>query len=94
MQPSLDANLRLPFVIQQPSLPLCRDIVAAAIVSISLMSSADFVFKPQLRIAFPVTILSPPLRLKTPLKQQSQKLMLARVVTIAGGYASMYFAFR
>ncbi|MDX1750549.1 MAG: sodium:solute symporter family protein [Methylophaga sp.] len=87
MQPSLDANLAMPYVIQQAVPPILQGIVAAAIVSI-IMSSADS-FLNSASIAFSNDIVRP-LR-KTPLTA-TVELMLARVVTLLVGIASMVFA--
>ncbi|WP_341232043.1 sodium:solute symporter family protein [uncultured Methylophaga sp.] len=87
MQPSLDANLAMPYVIQQAVPPILQGIVAAAIVSI-IMSSADS-FLNSASIAFSNDIVRP-LR-KTPLTAKAE-LMLARVVTLLVGIASMVFA--
>jgi SSS family solute:Na+ symporter len=87
MQPTLDANLAMPYVIQQAVPPILQGIVAAAIVSI-IMSSADS-FLNSASIAFSNDIVTP-LR-KTPLTAKAE-LMLARVVTLLVGVASMVFA--
>lgn len=87
MQPSLDANLAMPYVIQQAVPPILQGIVAAAIVSI-IMSSADS-FLNSASIAFSNDIVRP-LR-KSPLSAKAE-LMLARVVTLLVGIASMVFA--
>ena len=87
MQPSLDANLAMPYVIQQAVPPILQGIVAAAIVSI-IMSSADS-FLNSASIAFSNDIVRP-LR-KKPLTA-TVELMLARVVTLLVGIASMVFA--
>lgn len=87
MQSSLDANLAMPYVIQQAVPPILQGIVAAAIVSI-IMSSADS-FLNSASIAFSNDIVRP-LR-KTPLTAKAE-LMLARVVTLLVGIASMVFA--
>ena len=87
MQSSLDANLAMPYVIQQAVPPILQGIVAAAIVSI-IMSSADSVLN-SASIAFSNDIVRP-LR-KTPLTAKAE-LMLARVVTLLVGIASMVFA--
>lgn len=87
MLPALDANLAMPYVIQQAVPPIFQGIVAAAIVSI-IMSSADS-FLNSASIAFSNDIVTP-LR-KTPLSAQAE-LLLARVITLLVGIASMVFA--
>ena len=87
MLPTLDANLAMPYVIQQAVPPIFQGIVAAAIVSI-IMSSADS-FLNSASIAFSNDIVTP-LR-KTPLSAQAE-LLLARVITLLVGIASMVFA--
>lgn len=87
MQPALDANLAMPYVIQQAVPPILQGIVAAAIVSI-IMSSADS-FLNSASIAFSNDIVRP-LR-KNPLTAKAE-LLLARVVTLLVGIASMVFA--
>lgn len=57
MQPALDANLAMPYVIQQAVPPILQGIVAAAIVSI-IMSSADS-FLNSASIAFSNDIVRP-----------------------------------
>jgi len=87
MQPDLDANLAMPYVIQQAVPPILQGIVAAAIVSI-IMSSADS-FLNSASITFCNDIVSP-LR-KKPLTIKGE-LMLARLATFMVGVASIVFA--
>ncbi|MDT8310452.1 MAG: sodium:solute symporter family protein [Methylophaga sp.] len=87
MQPTLDANLAMPYVIQEAMPPILQGIVAAAIVSI-IMSSADS-FLNSASIAFSNDIVAP-LR-KTPLSSKAE-LRLAQWVTLLVGVLSIIFA--
>jgi SSS family solute:Na+ symporter len=87
MQPSLDANLAMPYVIQEAVPPVLQGIVAAAIVSI-IMSSADS-FLNSASIAFSNDIVAP-LR-ETPLSAKAE-LRLTQSVTLLVGVLSVIFA--
>ncbi len=87
MQPGLDANLAMPYVIQEAVPPVLQGIVAAAIVSI-IMSSADS-FLNSASIAFSNDIVAP-LR-KTPLSVKAE-LRLTQWVTLLVGVLSVIFA--
>ncbi|MEX0614422.1 MAG: sodium:solute symporter family protein [Methylophaga sp.] len=87
MQPGLDANLAMPYVIQEAVPPILQGIVAAAIVSI-IMSSADS-FLNSASIAFSNDIVAP-LR-KTPLSVKAE-LRLTQWVTLLVGVLSIIFA--
>lgn len=87
MQPGLDANLAMPYVIQEAVPPIFQGIVAAAIVSI-IMSSADS-FLNSASIAFSNDIVAP-LR-KTPLSVKAE-LRLTQWVTLLVGVLSVIFA--
>jgi len=87
LNPSLDPNLAMPFVIQQ-ALPLwLQGIVIAAVISI-VMSSADS-FLNAAAICFCNDIVRP-LR-KNPISP-SAELSLARVITLAVGVLAVVFA--
>ncbi|AFJ03187.1 Twin-arginine translocation pathway signal [Methylophaga frappieri] len=87
MQADLNANLAMPYVIQQTVPPILQGVVAAAIVSI-IMSSADS-FLNSASIAFSNDIVRP-LR-RQPLSNQAE-LRLARAVTLLVGLLSVVFA--
>lgn len=87
MQPGLDANLSMPYVIQEAVPPVLQGIVAAAIVSI-IMSSADS-FLNSASIAFSNDIVAP-LR-ETPLSAKAE-LRLAQWITLLVGTLSVIFA--
>ena len=87
MEPSLDANLSMPYVIQEAVPPVLQGIVAAAIVSI-IMSSADS-FLNSASIAFSNDIVAP-LR-ETPLSEKAE-LRLTQSVTLLVGILSVIFA--
>jgi SSS family solute:Na+ symporter len=87
MNPSIDANLAMPYVIQEALPPILQAIVIAAIISI-IMSSADS-FLNAAAIAFSNDIIKP-LR-KTPLSHNAE-LGMARVVTLAVGILAVIFA--
>ena len=87
MNPSIDANLAMPYVIQEALPPVLQGIVIAAIISI-IMSSADS-FLNAAAIAFSNDIIKP-LR-KTPLTHNAE-LKMARIVTLAVGILAVVFA--
>lgn len=87
MQPELDANLAMPYVIQQAVPPILQGIVAAAIVSI-IMSSADS-FLNSASIAFSNDIVAPLRKIKL---SSAAELKLARWVTLLVGILSVIFA--
>ena len=87
MQPNLDANLAMPYVIQQAVPPILQGIVVAAIISI-IMSSADS-FLNSASIIFCNDIVFP-LR-KKPFSEKGE-LMLARIATLLVGIISVVFA--
>ncbi|MCK9492621.1 MAG: sodium:solute symporter family protein [Sulfurimonas sp.] len=87
MQPSLDANLAMPYVIQEALPPLLQAVVISAIISI-IMSSADS-FLNAAAIAFNNDIIKP--ILKNPLSQEAE-LKLARMTTLAVGIIAVIFA--
>lgn len=87
MQPDLDANLAMPFVIHNAVPPILQGIVAAAILSI-IMSSADS-FLNAASIAFTNDLVKP-LR-QQPLSERAE-LLLARLVTLLVGVGSIIFA--
>lgn len=87
MQPQLDANLAMPYVIQQAVPPILQGIVAAAIVSI-IMSSADS-FLNSASIAFSNDIVAP---LRKNKLSTAAELKLARWVTLLVGTLSIIFA--
>lgn len=87
MQPQLDANLAMPYVIQQAVPPILQGIVAAAIVSI-IMSSADS-FLNSASIAFSNDIVAP---LRKNKLSAAAELKLARWVTLLVGTLSIIFA--
>ena len=87
MDPSIDANLSMPYVIQEALPPVLQGIVIAAIVSI-IMSSADS-FLNAAAIAFSNDIVKP-LR-KTKLTHDAE-LKMARIITLAVGVLAVIFA--
>jgi solute:Na+ symporter, SSS family len=87
LDPSLNPNLAMPYVIQQSLPPLMQGLVIAAIISI-IMSSADS-FLNAAAIAFSNDIVSP-LRRK-PMAPRAE-LRMARVITLAVGALSVIFA--
>jgi SSS family solute:Na+ symporter len=87
MNPSIDANLSMPYVIQEALPPVLQGVVIAAIISI-IMSSADS-FLNAAAIAFSNDIIKP-LR-KTQLTHKAE-LKMARVVTLAVGILAVVFA--
>ncbi|WP_428634609.1 sodium:solute symporter family protein [Sedimenticola sp.] len=87
MDPALDANLAMPYVIHESLSPLLQGIVVAAILSI-IMSSADS-FLNSAAIAF-INDLIKPLR-RTPLDAPAE-LKLARVTTLLVGVLAVVFA--
>jgi len=87
LQPDLNPNLAMPFVIQESLPPIAQGIVIAAIVSI-IMSSADS-FLNGAAIALSNDLVNP-LR-KQPLTP-SAELLLARSTTLLTGVLSVLFA--
>jgi solute:Na+ symporter, SSS family len=87
MQPSLDANLALPHVVEIAMPPVLRGLVIAAVISI-VMSSADS-FLNSSAIAL-INDVVQPLRAR-PLEDR-QAMRLARVVTFTVGVFSVIFA--
>ncbi len=87
MNPALDANLAMPYVIQESLPPLLQGIIIAAVISI-IMSSADS-FLNAAAIAFSNDIIKP-LR-KTSLTPEAE-LRMARIVTLAVGILAVVFA--
>ncbi|EMR14034.1 twin-arginine translocation pathway signal [Methylophaga lonarensis MPL] len=87
MQPDLNANLAMPFVIQEAVPPVLQGIVAAAIISI-IMSSADS-FLNAASISFSNDVLRP-LR-HQPISDRAE-LRLARATTLLIGIAAVIFA--
>lgn len=87
MNPELDANLSMPYVIQEAMPPLLQGVVIAAIISI-IMSSADS-FLNAAAIAFSNDILKP-LRKKE--LSHKEELKLARIITLAVGIIAVIFA--
>jgi len=87
MNPSLDANLAMPYVIKESLPPLLQGIVIAAIISI-IMSSADS-FLNSAAIAFSNDVLKP--LKKEPLKIETE-LKVARVTTLLVGVLAVVFA--
>ena len=87
MNPSIDANLAMPYVVQEALPPVFQGIVIAAIISI-IMSSADS-FLNAAAIAFSNDIIKP-LR-KTALSHDAE-LKMARIVTLAVGILAVVFA--
>lgn len=87
MNPSLDANLAMPYVIQEALSPVLQAVVISAIISI-IMSSADS-FLNAAAIAFNNDIIKP--ILKTPLGDDAE-LRLARMITLAVGILAVVFA--
>lgn len=87
MNPSIDANLAMPYVVQEALHPVLQGVVIAAIISI-IMSSADS-FLNAAAIAFSNDIIKP-LR-KIPLTHKAE-LIMARIVTLAVGILAVVFA--
>ena len=87
LNPSLDANLAMPYVIQEALSPVLQAVVISAIISI-IMSSADS-FLNAAAIAFNNDIIKP--LLKIPLSQDAE-LRLARMTTLAVGVVAVVFA--
>jgi solute:Na+ symporter, SSS family len=87
MNPSINANLAMPYVIQEALSPLPQGIVIAAIISI-IMSSADS-FLNAAAIAFSNDIIKP-IR-KKPLSPELE-LKMARTITLAVGILAVVFA--
>lgn len=87
MNPSIDANLAMPYVIQEALPPVLQGVVIAAIISI-IMSSADS-FLNAAAIAFSNDIIKP-LR-KSELSHEAE-LKMARIITLAVGILAVVFA--
>jgi len=87
LEPSLDANLAMPYVIQEALPPVLQAVVISAIISI-IMSYADS-FLNAAAIAFNNDIIKP--ILKTPLSVDAE-LKLARMTTLAVGVIAVVFA--
>lgn len=87
LDPSLNPNLAMPFVIKSALHPLAQGVVIAAVISI-IMSSADS-FLNGAAIAFSNDIVRP-LR-RTPLEAGTE-LKLARLITLGVGILSILFA--
>ncbi|MDT9546230.1 MAG: sodium:solute symporter family protein [Chlorobium phaeovibrioides] len=87
LDPGINPNLALPFVVQASLHPVLQGIVIAAIISI-IMSSADS-FLNGAAIAFSNDLVAP-LR-RTPLAPSSE-LFLARATTLVVGVAAVVFA--
>ncbi len=87
MNPQIDANMSMPFVIQEALPPFAQGIVIAAIVSI-IMSSADS-FLNAAAIAFTNDIVHP---LRKERLSEVGELRLARWVTLIVGILSIVFA--
>jgi len=87
LQPELDANLAMPFVIREALPPILQGIVAASVISI-IMSSADS-FLNGAAIAFSNDILRP---LRSNSLEAKAELRIARIVTLLTGVSSVVFA--
>jgi solute:Na+ symporter, SSS family len=87
LDPMLNPNLAMPYVIQQALPPLVQGIVVAAVISI-IMSSADS-FLNAAAICFSNDIIRP-LR-RSPMAERTE-LRMARGVTLLVGVASVIFA--
>ncbi|MDA3832256.1 MAG: sodium:solute symporter family protein [Spirochaetales bacterium] len=87
LDPSINPNLAMPYVIKQALLPLFQGIVIAAVISI-VMSSADS-FLNAAAICFSNDIVRP-LR-RQPMAPRTE-LRMARAVTLAVGVLSVIFA--
>ncbi len=87
LNPGIDANLAMPFVIQEALPPIAQGVVAAAVVSI-IMSSADS-FLNSAAIAFSNDIVRPLRRTRL---APAAELRLARLVTLLVGVLSVAFA--
>lgn len=87
MNPALDANLSMPYVIQEAMPPLLQGIVIAAIISI-IMSSADS-FLNAAAIAFSNDIMKP---LRGHTLSHAEELKQARIITLAVGIIAVIFA--
>jgi SSS family solute:Na+ symporter len=87
LDPSLDANLAMPFVIQETLPPVLQGVVVAAIISI-IMSSADS-FLNAAAIAFSNDIVKPLSKKELSAKEE---LYLARAVTLMVGVMAVIFA--
>jgi len=87
MDPTLNANLAMPYVIQHALPILPQAIVIAAIISI-IMSSADS-FLNGASIAFSNDIIRPLVKNKMEAKKE---LLIARIITLAVGVLAVIFA--
>ncbi|WP_018231507.1 sodium:solute symporter family protein [Thioalkalivibrio thiocyanodenitrificans] len=87
LNPALDANLAMPYVIRESLPPVLQGIVAAAIISI-IMSSADS-FLNSAAIAFSNDIVKP---LRPRPLTAAGELRLARVTTLLTGAMAVIFA--
>lgn len=87
LDPGLDANLAMPYVIKESLPPVLQGCVIAAIISI-IMSSADS-FLNSAAIAFSNDIVRP---LRRERLAPAAELRLARVVTLVVGVLSVVFA--
>lgn len=87
LDPALNPNLAMPYVIKVALHPVMQGFVIAAVISI-IMSSADS-FLNSASIAFINDIVRP---LKTTPMEHSTELMLARLTTFAVGVLSIVFA--
>ncbi|MFH7325239.1 sodium:solute symporter [Desulfurivibrio sp. C05AmB] len=87
LNPEINPNLAMPYVIQQALPPLLQGLVVAAVVAI-IMSSADS-FLNAAAICFSNDIVKP--LLKTPLSN-SREVAMARTVTLAVGIMAVIFA--
>lgn len=87
LNPELDANLAMPYVIQESLPPFFQGIVIAAVISI-IMSSADS-FLNGASVAFTNDIVNP---LRAAALSQKAELRLARIATLFVGVGSIVFA--
>ncbi len=87
MDPNLDPNLAMPYVIQQALPPVLQGIVVAAVIAI-IMSSADS-FLNAAAISFTNDIVGPVRRTALPARTQ---LALARAATLVVGVLAVVFA--
>ena len=87
LDPSINPNQAMPFVIQQSLLPLFQGIVVAAVISI-IMSSADS-FLNAASICFSNDIIRP---LRSQAMAPLTELRMARAITLVVGVLSVIFA--
>ncbi|XPV69574.1 MAG: sodium:solute symporter family protein [Halarcobacter sp.] len=87
MNPELDANLAMPYVIKESLHPVLQGIVIAAVISI-IMSSADS-FLNSAAIAFSNDILKPLRKTSLDIKKE---LKIARLITLLVGVLAVVFA--